>query len=143
MRRLTQIVWRLLMLDTPAPETPWTKTAPKTTQRQHQDKPANLVHYAGRAFVQKEDTENRVFEDTLYQGGGQRTGEVGQADLEVIRLYRLDETKYRELKPLWAGGMSAAKAARKYEGKRGYSVRTLDDYWRVFSAVAAPPLPAR
>lgn len=138
---LMSAIWNFLGLDTPAPPVPFSRTGKPKARKAPEEKPDNLVHYAGRPFLQVEDTINMIVEDTIYRGGAGRDAVIRAIDKRVIFDMGLDETKYRELKPMWAAGMSSSKASQQFHGKRGYKPRTLDNYWRAFSVASATSIP--
>lgn len=68
--------------------------------------------------------------DTDY---GQRTKELTDKDMDIIRDKGLDILKARQLKPLWAGGMSIRDTSAHFRGMRGFGERTISDYFAVYS----------
>ncbi len=68
--------------------------------------------------------------DTDY---GQRTTELTDMDKDRITDKGLDILKAKQLKPLWAGGMSIKDTSAHFRGVRGFSKRTISDYYGVFS----------
>lgn len=135
---------KLFGLDREPVPHPWSRPAapvPDKPRATRQEDPDNLVYHAGRAFVQ-EAVDEHVFEDTLYGGQGVRSALVETADKEALYDAGLDEERYRLLKPYWAAGVSARDAAKAFRGKRGFSPRTIDKYWRVFNQVQSQKNPS-
>lgn len=111
------------------PDKPDTIRTPKRTL------PDNVTFTpSGHAYRYTDMTDGRAWEQAG-QADGQRSGHVGHADTDVIKVSGLDEFKYRELKPLWASEMSAAQASKLFHGKRGYGERTLEKYWAAFNSL--------
>lgn len=132
------MIWDLLGLRIRPVTTPFRTKKPEQ-EKVVNDTPDNIVYHSGRAFVQTEDIGTMTVEDTRYAGQGQRDAAIGQADELAVIKYSLDGERYRTLKPYWAAGISARQTARSFRGKRGYSPRTLDVYWKAFAE--AQPLP--
>ena len=105
--------------------------------------PDNVVYHAGLAFVQEEDSVSMTVTDTRLTSGVDRSPNVTPREMSACRSQGLDEERYRELKKVWAEGVSAVSASRMYHGKRGYSSRTLDKYWAAFSEAETPPPTAK
>lgn len=128
--------WKQILGVAPRPvPNPFVRTKPvQQPPKPRKETPDNLVYHAQLAFVQEELSPG-VIEDTRYTGGGTRNPEIGQADRDMIFEHRLDEERYRTLKPYWVSNMSAADTAQLFRGQRGFSPRTLDNYWRVFNMV--------
>lgn len=115
------------------------KTQPKT---EIETKPDNMVYHAGQAFVRKETSNG--FEDTRWNGvSGKRSDTMTSSDMDIITARRLKETKYRELKVYWAAEYSAARVAKEFKGQRGYSQRTVEQYWSAMNAAFSPSPPTR
>lgn len=127
---------------------PW--TGQRTEKRQTKPpEPDNIVYdkHGGRARTYTEDRDNSVMIWEDYNpDSAERTAEYTQQDKEVIQEWAADsirpnlsERNYRILKPLYAEGISAKKAACHAVNKNGpdYSVRTLDKYWAAMAAASA------
>lgn len=60
--------------------------------------------------------------------------ELTERDLAGISERGLDVVKAAHLKQLWASGASCGDVEKAMKGQRGYSKRTIADYWSVFNA---------
>lgn len=97
--------------------------------------PDNLkyVKNTGVAFVHQ-DTD-RGFEADIWKGQvGQRSEELTNADMIIMKERRLKESKYRELKLLWSSDYSAAQAARELNHRKGFGQRTVEKYWSAMNS---------
>lgn len=135
---MTKILDILGLVVVPVPS-PFPVQAKDKKERTPKDTPDNTVYHAGLAFVQEWD--GLTVTDTRYNGQGARSAAVTNTDKRVIDRDRLDEEKYRTLKPYWAAGLSAEATAKTFRGQRGFSARTLDNYWKAF--VEADPSPLK
>lgn len=141
-------------------KSPWTgHQTQKATAKEPE--PDNIVYdkAGGRARTFTEDRDNRYMEWADYNPDtADRTAEFTEQDKTVIQEWAADsirpnlsERNYRILKPLYADGISAKKAASNPVNKNGpnYSVRTLDKYWAAMAIAsgrrseAKTPTPAR
>lgn len=102
--------------------------------------PDNLKYIKGQAFVQQDFRDG--FEADIWTGQtGQRSDQMTPADQDIIKTRRLKESKYRELKVMWAAHYSAAQAARELRSRKGHGQRTLEKYWSAMNAASeASPL---
>jgi len=114
---------------------------PVVKNKAPEKKPDNIVYDAGqRAYTRIETPDG--FEDNIWTGvSGQRSETMTDRDFKMVKERRLKETVYRELKPYWAAEYSAAKMSKQMKGKRGYSQRSVENYWSAMNA-AAIPLPS-
>jgi len=125
-----------LFVDKPI-DHPFTPTVKAKVTTPAEPKPDNLVYSAGRAFVRTE-TESG-FEEEIWSGAsGQRSEKLTPDDMTIIAERRLKETKYVKLKPYWAAEYSAAQVAREFRGQRGFSQRTIEQYWAAMNAAFTP-----
>jgi hypothetical protein len=65
---------------------------------------------------------------------GQRNPELTKMDIIVLTDKNLDKLKAMEIKPLWAAGLSITEASITKRGKRGFSKRTISDYYSAFTS---------
>lgn len=131
---------------------PWTAGQAGQGRQDKRRDPDNLVYdkHGGRARTFEEDRENRVFVWNDYSPETEkRTAEFTDYDAEALENWKADpdrpnlsEKTYRQLKPIYADGLSAAKAskdARNLNGPR-LSSRTLDKYWAAMAVATAKQL---
>ena len=116
-----------------------TVSEPKDIRRTPTDMPADIVaDRVGGRVRQFTDREDGIDWDTYNVRGAGRRADIRQEDLLAIEWSNatkqgapIQELRYRELKPVYAKGLTTDEAAAlsEFKGKRGYGSRTLDNYW--------------
>ena len=110
-------------------------------------RPDNYEFHYGKVFG-RQDTQ-KGFEIELYDDKtNDRTAVVTTRDVDVMNernkkskelkrngksVIILTDAKYKELKPFWADGLSAAEIANKMSHKKGYSRRIVEAYVAAFN----------
>lgn len=101
--------------------------------------PDNLVHTRNGSQIMREDSETNTIEFEQVKSAAKRSTALSDEDFNQLMLQGLDITgeksiaKASEIKILWAKQMSNSEIVKHFNGKRGYSERTIKSYTAAFS----------
>lgn len=95
--------------------------------------PDNIRFHHGQQWTKVDRLDG--FEEEIFTGkSGHVSNQLTKQDKEKLIERGLSVHKANELKPVFAAGASATEAAKTYNKKRGYKLRTLEKYWSAFNA---------
>jgi hypothetical protein len=116
----------------PKPVPPCTPTH-RRTPRYSDDWNEGEFQAGNQKWAGRQLDANKFESDRIDVAEGNRVPHITDHDRKVLSQVTLCSKKASLLKEYYATGLSTKETAKVFQGKRGFSVRTLDDYWAAFN----------
>ena len=107
-------------------------TRPRSAPGKSKDRLSPDESFIGGQKWKSRFDDRQMEADRIHVAEGNRVPHLTDTDRIVIDEYSLSIQKASILKSYWANGYSSPEAATALNAQRGFSRRTIDDYWAAF-----------